>query len=159
MPIWIKMKVFAPFDNISNPGTKFQTIDGKKQVVDPTGSGPFKIRKGQFVPIPFEWKPVFEKDEKTKKEILVTPGLEQAKEKFDQEIFEFFKTKQEAAAKCKKEEKLLAMLPTKKFEERRKRVQDKVDKARWGQKRPTMEDVIKEAKNIGVDMPINFALK
>jgi len=141
MPIWIKLKVFAPFDNISNPGTKFQTIDGKKTIVNPEGSGPFQIKKGQFVPIPFEWK-----------------NMDEAKKKFDAEVFEFFKTKNEALKKCKKEDKLLKLLPTKKMEERRKRIQKKVDDSRFGQNRPTMDDVIKEAKNIGVDLPLNFKL-
>ncbi len=139
MPIWIKMKVFAPFDNISNVGTRFQTIDGKKVVVNPEGSMPFQIKKGQFSPIPFEWN-----------------QLEEAKEKFDPKVFDFFKSKSAAAKAVKKEAKLLALLPTKKFEERRKRVQKKVDDSRWGQKRPTMDDVVKEAHKIGINIPLGF---
>ncbi len=136
MPIWVKLKVFAPKDNISNVGTKFQTIDGRKQIINPEGSDPFQIKKGEWIPIPFEWK-----------------DLAKAKEKFDPEVFEFFKTKNEAMKKCKKEEKLLKMLPIKKLAERRKRIQEKVDKAKFGQKRATMDDVIREAKKIGVDVP------
>ncbi len=138
MPIWIKLKVFAPFDNISNVGTKFRTIDGKRTIADEEGSLPFQIKKGQFSPIPYEWD-----------------QLKEAQEKFDKEVFDFFKTRNEAAKACKKETKLLALLPTRKFEERRKRVQKKVDDSRWGQKRPTMDDVIKEAKKIGVDIPLH----
>lgn len=138
MPIWIKLKVFAPHDNISNPGTKYRTLDTREgpKLVDPDGSEAFHIRKGQFVPIPFEWK-----------------DLVPAKKRFDPEVFEFFRTKQEAMRKVKKEEKLLKMLPIRRFEERRKRVQEKVDKSRFGQNKPTMDDVIKEAKRIGIDIP------
>lgn len=138
MPIWVKLKVFAPKDYISNVGTKYQTIDGKRTIVDPEGSLPFQIKKGEFTPIPFEWK-----------------DLVEAKKKFDPRVFEFFKTKQEAQKKCKKEEKLLAMLPIQRLEEKRKRIQKKVDESRWGQTKPTMDDVVREAKRIGVDVPLH----
>ncbi|TET75159.1 MAG: hypothetical protein E3J56_01035 [Candidatus Aminicenantes bacterium] len=153
MSIWVKLKVFAPKDYISNVGTKFQTIDGKRQLVDPKGSLPFQIKKGEVTTIPFEWKPVYEKNE-TGKKVMVTPGLEEAKKKFPPEVFELFKTKEAAEKQCKKELKLLAMLPTMRLEEKRKRIQKKVDTARWGQTKPTMEDVIREAKRIGVDVPL-----
>ncbi len=139
MPIWLKLKVFAPKDNISNVGTKYQTIDGRRQIVNPEGSDPFQIKKGEFTPIPYDWR-----------------DLDKVKEKFDPEIFDFFKTKKEVIAKLKKEAKLLAMLPIKKLAERRKRIQEKVDKAKFGQKRPTMDDVIKEAKKIGADIPLGI---
>ncbi len=139
MSIWIKLKVFAPFDNISNVGTKFQTVDGKRVILDPEGSMPFQIKKGQFVSIPYEWA-----------------DLKEAKKKFDSEVFDFFKTKEAAKKACRKEDKLLALLPTKKFEERRKRIQRKLDTARWGQKKPTIDDVVKEAKKIGVNIPLEL---
>jgi len=137
MTIWVKLKVFAPYDKISNVGTKYQTIDGKKTLVNPEGHEAFSIRKGRFVSIPDEWK-----------------DLEKVKERFDPAIFEFFKTLSKARKACDKEKKLLGMLPFKRMEERQKRVQEKVAKSRYGQKRPTMDDVIREAKKIGVDIPI-----
>ena len=139
MSIWIKMKVFAPKDNISNVGTKYQIIDGKRQIVNPEGSLPFQIKKGEVTTIPFEWD-----------------QLEEAKEKFPPEVFELFKTKAAAEKACRKEEKLLALLPSMRLEEKRKRIQRKVDVARWGQKKPTMDDVIREAKKIGVDLPLSL---
>lgn len=137
MPIWLKLKVFAPKDNISNVGTKYQTIDGKRQIVNLEGSDPFQIKKGQAVPIPHDWK-----------------DLAQVKERFDPEVFQFFKTKNEVLKQLKKEEKLLKLLSIRRLEEKRKRIQKKVDDSRWGQNRPTMDDVIKEAKKIGVNVPL-----
>jgi len=137
MTIWIKLKVFAPYDKISNAGTKFRTIDGKRTLVDPDGVEAFSIRKGRFLSIDYDWK-----------------DLDTAKKRFDPAIFEFFKSSSQALKACEKEKKLLEMLPWQRLEAKRKRVQEKVDKSRFGQKKPTMDDVIKEAKRIGVDIPI-----
>ena len=151
------MKVFAPKDSIRNPGTKYRTIDSKfgPQLVNPEGSEAFAIRKGEFQPIPFEWEPVFKKNKEGEKE-MTTPGLELAKERFDPEVFEFFKTKEAAAKACKKEEKLLKMLPMKRLKEKQKRAREKLEKSKYGQKKPTMDDVVREAKKIGVDIPLNI---
>ncbi len=137
MTIWIKLKVFAPYDRISNTGTKYRTIDGKRTLVELDGVEAFVIRKGRFLPIDYEWK-----------------DLEEAKKRFDPAVFEFFKSQNQALKVCEKEKKLLEMLPWQRLEAKRKRVQEKVEKSRYGQKRPTMDDVIKEAKRIGVDIPI-----
>lgn len=138
MTIWIKLKVFAPYDKISNVGTKFQTIDGKRTLINPDGVNAFSIRKGRFLAIDYEWK-----------------DLEEAEKRFDPAVFEFFKSQSQALKACEKEKKLLKMLPWERLEAKRKRVRDKVDKSRYGQKRPTIDDVIKEAKRIGADMPSN----
>ena len=138
MTIWIKLKVFAPYDKISNVGTKFQTIDGKRTLINPDGVNAFSIRKGRFLAIDYEWK-----------------DLEEAEKRFDPAVFEFFKSQSQAFKACEKEKKLLKMLPWERLEAKRKRVRDKVDKSRYGQKRPTIDDVIKEAKRIGADMPSN----
>ena len=45
------------------------------------------------------------------------------------------------------------MLPFRKMEERNARVRQKVLDSRFGQNRPTMDDVVKEAKRIGADLP------
>lgn len=138
MTIWIKLKVFAPYDKISNVGTKYQTIDGKRTLINSDGVNAFSIRKGRFLAIDFEWK-----------------DLDEAKKRFDPAVFEFFKSQSQALKACEKEKKLLKMLPWERLEAKRKRVRDKVDKSRYGQKRPTIDDVIKEAKRIGADMPSN----
>ncbi len=148
--IWTKLKVLAPYDKIANSGTMFQTIDGKRVLVDPKGSKPFAIRKGRIVPIPYEWKEKVETDDDGKE--VVIPGLEEAKKRFDPEVFEFFKTKNEALKACKKEEKLLKMLPFKRMEDKNKRVREKVLNSKFGQNRPTMDDVVREAKAIGIDL-------
>ncbi len=148
--IWIKLKVLAPYDKIANSGTKFQTIDGKRVIVNPEGSPPFAIRKGRFLPIPYEWKRKVEKDGEGNEKII--PGLEEAKERFDPEVFEFFKTKSEAMKACKKEEKLLKLLPFRRMEEKNKRVREKILNSKFGQNRPTMDDVVREAKAIGIDL-------
>lgn len=136
MTIWVKLKVFAPYDKVSNVGTKYQTIDGKRTLVNPDGVEAFSIRKGRFLPIDYDWK-----------------DLEEAKKRFDPKVFEFFKTSSAALKACEKEKKLLAMLPWQRLEAKRKRVQEKVEKSRYGQKRPTIDDVIREAKRIGVSIP------
>lgn len=138
MTIWIKLKVFAPYDKISNVGTKYQTIDGKRTLINPDGVNAFSIRKGRFLAIDYECK-----------------DLDEAKKRFDPAVFEFFKSQSQALKACEKEKKLLKMLPWERLEAKRKRVRDKVDKSRYGQKRPTIDDVIKEAKRIGADMPSN----
>ena len=150
--IWTKLKISAPYDKIANSGTKYETIDGKRQVVNPNGTRPFSIRKGRFVPIDYEWtaKEVKDKDGNV---IKFTPGLEDAKKKFDPEIFEFFRTQAEALAACKKEEKLLKMLPFKKMEDRNARVRQKVLDSKFGQNRPTMDNIAEEAKKAGVNLP------
>lgn len=153
MTIWIKLKVFAPYDSVSNSGTKFQTIDGKRTLVDPDGVDAFSIRKGRYLPIDYEWESVYEKDKDTKKKVLVKPGLEEAKKRFDPAIFEFFKSSALALKACDKEKKLLKMLPYQRLEAKNKRIREKVDKSRFGQTRPTMDDVIKEANKIGADIP------
>ena len=150
--IWIKLKISAPYDKIANSGTKFETIDGKRQVVNPKGSKSFSIRKGRFVPIPYEWKSREVKD-KDGNVIEIIPGLEDARKKFDPKIFEFFKTQTEALEACRKEEKLLKMLPFRKMEEKNARVRKKVLDSKFGQNRPTMDDVVAEAKKVGVDLP------
>jgi len=150
--IYIKLKISAPYDNVRNSGTKYVTIDGKRELADKNGSMPFALRKGRFTTIPYEWKSIEEKD-KDGKVINFTPGLEDAKKKFDPKVFEFFRTKAEALAACNKEEKLLKMLPFRKMEERNARVRKKVLDSRFGQNRPTMDDVVKEAEKIGVDLP------
>ena len=153
MTIWIKLKIFGPYDSVTNSGTKFLTIDGKRTLVNPEGNDAFSIRKGRFLPIDYEWETVYEKDKDTKKKIIVKPGLEQAKERFDPAVFEFFKSSAMALKACEKEKKLLSMLPYKKMEAKNKRIREKVEKSRFGQTRPTMDDVIKEANKIGVDIP------
>lgn len=150
--IWIKLKISAPYDNVKNSGTKYQNIDGKRELIDPNGSMPFAIRKGRFVPIKYDWerKEIKDKDGNV---VEVIPGLDDAKKKFDPKIFDFFKTQAEALAKVKLEEKLLKMLPFRKMEEKNNRVREKVMKSRYGQNRPTMDDVAKEAKKVGVELP------
>ena len=150
--IYIKLKISAPYDRIANSGTKYATIDGKRELVDPKGSKPFAIRKGRFVPIPYDWESKETKDKEGKVTEYI-PGLEDAKKKFDPAIFEFYKTQSDALTACKKEEKLLSMLPFRKMEERNARVRQKVLDSRFGQNRPTMDDVVKEAKKVGVDLP------
>jgi len=137
MAIWVKLKVFAPYDKIANVGTKYQTIDGKRTLVNPDGVDAFSIRKGRFLKIDMDWK-----------------DLDLLKKRLDPAIFEFFKTSNQALKACEKEKKLLAMLPYQRLEKKRKRVQEKLEKSRFGQRRPTMDDVVKEAKRIGVDIPI-----
>ncbi len=150
--IWIKLKISAPYDKIANSGTMFQTIDGKREKIDPKGTMPFAIRKGRFMPIKYDWtgKEIKNKDGEV---IEYIPGLEDAKKIFDPEVFDFFKTQAEALEACKKEEKLLKMLPFRKMEKRNERVREKVMKSKFGQNRPTMDDVAREAKKIGVDLP------
>ena len=150
--IWVKLKISAPYDKIANSGTMYLDVDGKRKTVDPNGSKPFSIRKGRFTPIPYDWKRKETKD-KDGKVVEVIPGLEDAKKKFDPEVFEFFKTQTEALEACKKEEKLLSMLPFRKMEQRNARVRQKVLDSRFGQNRPTMDDVVKEAEKIGVNLP------
>jgi hypothetical protein len=53
----------------------------------------------------------------------------------------------------KKEEKLLKMLPFQKMEAKNARAREKVLNSRFGQNRPTMDDVVKEAKKVGVELP------
>jgi len=150
--IYIKLKISAPYDNIRNSGTMFETIDGKRKVINPNGTKPFAIRKGRFVPIPYEWKSREVKDNDGKV-IKTIPGLEDAKKRFDPNVFEFFKTQSEALAACRKEEKLLSMLPFRKMEERNARVRKKILDSKFGQNRPTMDDVVKEAEKVGVELP------
>jgi len=133
--------VFAPKDKIKNVGSKYRRIDGKRTLIDEKGQDAFAIKKGQFQPIPFEWS-----------------ELEKAKEIFDPKIFEFFPSKSGAAKQISKEANLLKMLPVKRMEEKNKRAREKVLNAKYGQKRATMDDVVKEAKKIGVDIPVNVNL-
>ncbi len=150
--IYVKLKISAPYDKIANSGTMFETIDGKRKVINPNGSKPFSIRKGRFVPIPYEWQSKVEKD-RDGKVIKTIPGLEDAKKRFDPKVFDFFKTQTEALEACKKEEKLLKLLPFRKMEERNARVRKKVLDSKFGQNRPTMDDVAREAEKVGVDLP------
>lgn len=150
--IFVKLKIAAPYDKIANSGTKFETIDGKRKVINPNGSLPFSIRKGRFVPIPYEWKKREVKDNDGNVTETI-PGLEDAKKKFDPAIFEFYKTQTEALEACKKEEKLLKMLPFQKMEARNARVRQKVLDSRFGQNRPTMDDIVKEAEKVGAKLP------
>ena len=156
--IWVKLKLSAPYDKIANSGTMFETIDGKSKVINPEGTPAFSIRKGRFTPIfgpgkiPYEWKGREEKD-KDGEITKVIPGLEDAKKKFDPAIFDFFKTQKEALEACKKEEKLLKMLPFRRMEAKNARVREKVMKSKFGQNRPTMDDMVKEAEKVGVDLP------
>ena len=136
MTIWIKLKIFAPYDSVSNSGTKYQTIDGKRTLINPDGNEAFSIRKGRFLPIDYDWK-----------------DLEEAYKRFDPAIFEFFKSQSKALEKCEKEKKLLKMLPYQRMEAKNKRVRDKVNKSKFGQTRPTHEDFMKEANKIGADVP------
>ena len=149
--IYIKLKISAPYDNVRNAGTMYETIDGKKQVINKHGSKPFALRKGRFTTIPYEWKSREEKDRDGT--VTFIPGLEDAKKKFDEKVFEFFKTKADALAAVNKEEKLLKMLPFRKMEARNARVRKKVLDSRFGQNRPTMDDVVKEAERVGVNLP------
>ena len=151
--IYIKLKISAPYDKIANSGTMYLDVDGKRKTINPKGSKPFSIRKGRFVPIPYDWKGKEIKD-KDGEIVEVIPGLEDAKKKFDPEVFEFYKTQTEALEACKKEEKLLSMLPFRKMEAKNARVREKVLNSRFGQNRPTMDDVVREAKRIGVDLPL-----
>jgi hypothetical protein len=156
--IYVKLKISAPYDNIRNNGTMYLTIDGKRSIVNQNGTRPFAIKKGRFVPIfgpgniPYEWKGSEEKD-KDGNVVRVILGLEEAKKRFDPEVFEFFKTQQEALEAVKKEEKLLKMLPFQKMEAKNARAREKVLNSRFGQNRPTMDDVVKEAKKVGVELP------
>ena len=138
MTIWIKLKIFAPYDSISNSGTKYQTIDGKRTLINPDGNDAFSIRKGRFLPIDYDWK-----------------DLEEAEKRFDPAIFEFFKSQSKALEKCDKEKKLLKLIPYERMEAKNKRVRDKVNKSKFGQNRPTHEDFMKEANKIGADVPTN----
>jgi len=140
MTIWIKLKVLGQFDRISNVGTRTRWVDGKVVLQDEKGSLPFSIVKGQYMPLPlYNWE-----------------DLEECKKKFDPEVFEFFKSRKEAAEACKKEEKLLSMLPAMKLDAKNKRVEEKLRKSRFGQKRASREEIKAEAKRIGLDLPVNL---
>ena len=137
--IWIKLKIFAPYDKIANSGTKYRTTDGKRTLVNPNGREGFSIRKGRCLPIDFEWE-----------------NLKEAKEIFDENVFDFFKNEDQAVKACKKEEKLLKMLPIQKMEAKQKRVREKVLNSKYGQNRPTIDQFLEEAKKVGVDVPKNL---
>lgn len=152
MTIWIKLKILAPYDSVSNSGTKYQTIDGKRTLINPDGNDAFSIRKGRFLPIDYDWEPTFKKDKESGEKVMVRKGLEEAEKRFDPAIFEFFKSQSKALEKCDKEKELLKMLPYERMEAKNKRVRDKVTKSKFGQKRPTHEDFMKEANKIGADV-------
>ena len=166
MPLWLKMKVFAPIDKISNPGTKYQLIDGKKQIVDEKGLEPLHIRKGQFIPINVDWEDYLKAKKvlKRKKEKAdIQRYVLESKEEFfdilgrklDPDVFEFFRIRSAAQKKVEKERPLLKKLPEYKLQKKRQRVQEKKDNSRFGTRKPSIEEIRDEAKQIGVDMPVN----
>ncbi len=155
-PIWVKLKVFAPFDSISNPGTKYKLEGGKTTVVNPNGSEPFSIRKGQFVPInEFSWDDVIaaRKELKWNKkegkyDLDSKTGVFA---KYDPDVFEFYKTRKEAQKQVEKEKSIVAKLPEYRLQKKRERVQWKKDNGK--QSPASREEIEKEAKEIGADIP------
>lgn len=166
MSVWLKLKVFAPVDKISNAGTKYQLIDGKKQLVNENGVEALSIRKGQFVPVNIDWETYLKARKvlkKSKEKSDIQKYTMDSKEEFfnilgrklDPDVFEFFKNRKDAQKKVEKEKPLLRKIPEYKLQKKRQRAQDKKDKSRFGTRKPSIEEIRDEAKQIGVDMPVN----